>query len=323
MRAIEVTGYGGTEGMELTERDEPSAEAGQLVIEVAAAGINFADIQQRMGIYPGGPEPPFVPGFEVSGEVVRVGDDCDFEVGDRVVGICNIGGYAEYAVADETTVVSIPDGLETVDAAAIPVQFLTAHGCLFDRGGLEAGERVLIHAAAGGVGSAAVQLASAAGAEVFGTASTQEKLDLAADLGCDHPINYEESDFAEEIEDITDGGGVDLVIDGVGGDAFRDSFDILNHFGRIVTFGVASADPASAQTTKLLFSNQDVLGFHLGNTISRDPERALAPLEELLTRVAEGELSVTIGGRYDLESAAEAHKLIESRQSRGKILLEP
>lgn len=323
MRAVEVTEFGGPEGLIPTEKERPTPESGELLIEVTAAGINFADIQQRMGLYPGGPEPPFVPGFEVAGHVTAVGEDCDVEVGDRVAGLSNVGGYAEFTVGDAATVIEIPDDLDTAEAAAVPVQFLTAHGCLFDRGGLEADENVLIHAAAGGVGSAAVQLAASTGATVFGTASTQEKLDHVASLGCDHPINYEESDFAEEIEEITDGAGIDLVIDGVGGDAFRDSLDTLNHFGRIVTMGVASGNPAVAPTTSLLFSNQEVVGFHLGNTIARDPNRALEPLPELFERVTEGDLSVTIGGRYPLEDADQAHEFIESRQSRGKVLLEP
>ena len=323
MRAIEVTEHGDASVLQETERDRPTPESNEVLIEVAAAGINFADIQQRMGIYPGGPSPPFIPGFEVAGTIVETGADSSLEPGTMVASICPGGGYAEYTVAEAGSVFPIPPALSAAEAVAIPVQFLTAHGCLFDRGGLGAGERVLIHAAAGGVGSAAVQLAANADAEVFGTASSEEKLEHARGLGCDHPINYEVQSFADVINDITGGDGIDLIIDGVGGDTFRESLDCLAHFGRIVTMGASTGEPARPNTAKLLVNNQQVIGFHLGNTLARNPERALTPLDELLSSLADGELEVVIGGRVDLDEAGSAHSFIEDRSSRGKIILEP
>jgi len=165
---------------------------------------------QRRGHYPGGPEPPYVPGMEAAGTVDAVGDGVeDVSAGDRVVAMLDTGGYAESTTVDAQLLFPIPEAMSFEEAAGFPVQFLTAHACLFEWGGLEDGESVLIQAAAGGVGTAAVQLASNAGAEVFGTASTAEKLELASDLGCDHPINYTETDFREVIDEETDGEGVD------------------------------------------------------------------------------------------------------------------
>jgi NADPH2:quinone reductase len=209
------------------------------------------------------------------------------------------------------------------EAAGFPVQFLTAHSCLFEWGGLEDGESVLIQAAAGGVGTAAVQLASDMDVEVFGTASTQEKLDLAAELGCDHPINYTEVDFRDVIDEETDGEGVDLVLESVGGDVFDRSMDALSHFGRLVTFGVASGEVASAQNQRLLFENKTVTGFHLGQASVHDPNKVMKAIPELTQKLQSGELEVVLGKEFDLQDAADAHQYIEDRKSSGKIVLKP
>jgi NADPH2:quinone reductase len=215
----------------------------------------------------------------------------------------------------------VPEEMDFETAAGYPVQFLTAHNCLFEWGGLESGERVLIHAAAGGVGSAAVQLADRAGAEVFGTASSAEKLDYAADLGCDHPINYVEDDFAEEIAEITDGEGVDIVLDGVGGETHTKSYDALDHFGRVVAFGVASGEVPEPNVWELLFENHSVIGFHLGQSMNHDPERVLGAVPELSDLLVSGEVEINVGASFPLEDAAAAHQHIEDRQSIGKVVL--
>jgi NADPH2:quinone reductase len=322
MRAIEVTEYGDADVLESVERDVPEPGEGEVRIETRAVGINFADIQQRRGHYPGGPGAPFVPGVEAAGVVDATGDGVDLDEGDRVVAMLNGGGYAEYAVADVNSVFPAA-GLSFEDAAGFPVQFLTAHNCLNEWGGLESDERVLVQAAAGGVGTAAVQLADHAGAEVFGTASSAEKLDLAADLGCDHPINYVEEDFREVVDDVTDGAGVDLVLDGVGGDVFHRSMEALSHFGRLVFYGAASGEMPTAELTDLLMSNKELIGFHLGQASYHDPGRALAPVPELVSLIGSGEIAVQVGATFDLEDAAAAHGHIEDRESTGKVLLEP
>lgn len=310
--------------MELTEKDVPEPGEQEVRIEVEAAGINFADIMQRRGLYPGGPDTPYVPGLEVAGTIDAAGEGVGMSEGDRVVAMLNgAGGYAEYAVADARTLLPVPEGMSFEEAAGFPVQFLTAHSCLFEWGGLEDGESVLIQASAGGVGTAAVQLASDLDVEIFGTASTQEKLDLASELGCDHPINYTEVDFRDVIDEETDGEGVDLVLESVGGDVFDRSMDALAHFGRLVTFGVASGEVASAENQRLLFENKTVTGFHLGQASYHDPNKVMKAIPELTQKLGSGELEVILGKEFALEDAGEAHQYIEDRKSSGKVVLKP
>ncbi|ELY94287.1 NAD(P)H quinone oxidoreductase [Natrialba chahannaoensis JCM 10990] len=323
MQAIEVTAYGDSSQLEVTDADLPEPDAGEVRIEVEATGINFADIMQRRGVYPSGPEPTYVPGMEAAGTIDATGEGVDLDEGDRVVAMLNTGGYAEYATANAQMLFPIPAGMSFAEAAGFPVQFLTAHSCLFEWGGLEKGETVLIQAAAGGVGTAAVQLASNAGAEVFGTASTQEKLDLAADLGCDHPINYTETDFREVIDEETDGEGVDLVLESVGDDVFERSLDAMAHFGRMVTYGVASGVPAEAENRRLLFENKSVSGFHLGQASYHDPSKIMKAVPELTQGLTSGDLEVVLGEEFALEDAADAHHYIEDRKSSGKVVLRP
>lgn len=323
MRTIEVTEYGYSDVLEQRERPIPEPGEGEVRIAVEAAGINYADVVQRQGAYPGGPEPPFVPGMEAAGKIDAVGPGTEHEVGDRVVAMVGNGGYAEYAIADESRLFDVPESVSFAEAAAFPVQFLTAHNCLHEWGGLKEGERVLIHAAAGGVGSAAVQLANDAGAEIFATASTQEKLDLASDLGADHTINYTETSFADEIHDATDGQGVDMVLDGVGGDTFDESLDCLAHFGRVVAYGAASGMPGSVDTATLLFSNHSVIGFHLGQAMARDPARILRGAPTIADIAEHADVGLNVGARFDLEDAADAHDAIQNRETTGKVVLEP
>ncbi|MFB6142042.1 MAG: zinc-binding alcohol dehydrogenase family protein [Halorientalis sp.] len=323
MRVAAVTAFGDSEVLDVQERDRPDPGPGEARIEVRAAGVNFADIMQRRGHYQGGPEPPYVPGMEVAGVVDAVGEGVGRDVGDEVMGFVEEGGYAEYATANAAGLFDLPEGMSFAEGAGFPVQFLTAHNCLFEWGDLTEDERVLIHAAAGGVGTAAVQLASGAGAEVFGTASTEEKLALAERLGCDHPIQYTETDFVEVVNDTTDGDGVDLVLDGIGGETSAESLDALAHFGRMVSFGAASGRPGEVNTADLLFANQTVIGYHLGQAMYRDPGRVFAAVPELTEQLESGALEVVVGHEFDLEEAAEAHQFIEDRKSSGKVVLTP
>jgi NADPH2:quinone reductase len=322
MRAIQVTEFGDTDAMELVEVDRPEPGEGELRIEVRAAGINFADIMQRRGHYHGGPEPPYVAGLEVAGVVDAVGEGVGRSVGDRVVSMVGAAGYAEYAVADARGVLDIPDGMSFEAAAGFPVQFLTAHNCLHEWGELEAGESVLIHAAAGGVGTAAVQIASEAGARVFGTASTAEKPETAVELGCDVPINYVEEEFVDRVHEETDH-GLDLVLDGVGGDTTEESLNALAEFGRMVSYGAASGRPGRPPTDALLFGNKTVIGYHLGRAMARKPLRVMGAVPELTGMLESGTLEVQVGHVFDLDEAAQAHEFIEDRRSSGKVVLVP
>jgi NADPH2:quinone reductase len=339
VNVVRVPEFGDSEVLEVTEREKPDPGPGEVRVAVEAAGVNFADVMQRRGHYPGGPEPTYVPGMEAAGTIDAVGEGVEREVGERVVAITGRGGYADDAIADADSLFGVPESLSLKEAAGFPVQFLTAHSVLHEWGGLKEGdgagtaaepkrasgraERVLVHAAAGGVGTAAVQLASAAGAEVFGTASTDEKLALAERLGCDHPINYEETDFAAEVDSLTDGDGVDLVLDGVGGDTFSRSLDALSHFGRVVAYGAASGEPGRAETTQLLFENKSVIGFHLGQALARNPQRILKAVPELQEMLVGEDLEVIVGETFPLEDAAEAHAAIENRETVGKVVLQP
>jgi len=322
MRAIQVEEYGGRDALSLVGTDAPEPDDGEVRIEVKAAGINFADIMQRRGHYQGGPEAPYVPGLEVAGVVDAVGDGVGRSVGDEVVTMLGGGGYAEYAIADAAGLFDIPDGLGFEEAAGFPVQFLTAHNCLHEWGGLEEGESVLIHAAAGGVGTAAVQIAREAGAEVFGTASTREKLDLAAELGCDHPINYEEEEFVAVVKEHTDY-GADLVLDGIGGETTDRSLDALKQFGRMVVYGAASGRPGKPSTADILFANQRIIGYHLGRATQLKPMTVMGAVPELSEQLGEGKLEVQFDRAFDLEDAADAHEYIEGRESMGKVVLVP
>ena len=322
-RAVEITEFGDAGTMTVREVEPPEPGAGEVRIEVRAAGINFADIMQRRGHYHGGPEPPYRPGMEVAGVIDAVGEGVNRETGEPVVSLVDGGGYAEYAVADARGLLEIPGEMGFEAAAGFPVQWLTAHNCLFEWGDAEAGETVLVHAAAGGVGSAAVQLADEAGAEVIGTASTDEKLAMASDLGMDHGIRYTETDFVDRVDELTDGEGVDLVLDGIGGETTDRSLDALRSFGRMVSFGAASGEPGRPNTADLLFGNKTVIGYHLGRALRRQPMRVMGAVPELTGLLGDGTLEVQVGHTFDLADAAEAHRFIEDRKSSGKVVLVP
>lgn len=322
MKAVQVPAYGEHDVLEVVETDTPEPGEEEVRIEVKAAGINFADIMQRRGHYHGGPEPPYTPGLEVAGIVDETGDGVGREVGERVVAMVDTGGYAEYAIADAAGLLTVPENLSFEEAAGFPVQYLTAQNCLHEWGELEEGERVLVHATAGGVGTAAVQLADEAGAEIFGTASTAEKLERAASLGCDHTINYEEEDFVEVIEEKTDH-GVDLVLDGVGGDTTSRSLDALSYFGRIVVYGAACGEPGRPRTDNILFGNYTVIGYHLGRAMQLKPMKVLGAVPKLQELLEAGEIQVQFDRAFDLDDAQAAHEYVESRQSIGKVVVTP
>jgi NADPH2:quinone reductase len=322
MEAIEVTDFGDRDVLTAAEREAPEPDAGEVRVAIEAIGVNFADVMQRRGNYPGGPQPTYVPGMEAAGTIDAVGEGVDREVGERVVAMTN-EAYAEYTTASVDALFDVPEGMGFEEAAGFPVQFLTAHNTLFEWGGLTEGESVLIHAAAGGVGTAATQLASRIGAETFGTASTEAKLDLAAELGLDHTIQYTETDFAEAVNEATDGEGVDLVLDGVGGGTTQKSLSCLTDFGRMTVYGAASGEPGRPDTGTLLFNNHTVIGYHLGQAIERVPGRVLGAVPNLTGALTSGDLEVIVGETFPLAEAEAVHAHIEERESSGKVVLVP
>jgi NADPH2:quinone reductase len=322
MRAVIVPEYGSSDVCETAEVDPPRIGRDEVLIDVRAAGLNFADIVQRRGEYPGTEAPPYIPGREAAGVVAEVGEEVEREVGERVVAFVPGGAFAERVAAPESALFDVPESMSFEEAAGFPIQFLTAYHVLHTCGGIDSAETCLVHAAAGGVGTATLQLAERSGVEIFATASTARKRDLAASLGADHTIDYTEASVADVIDEHTGGRGVDLVLDGVGGDVFHESLDALAPFGRLVAYGFASGDIASVDTGRLLFENDWVVGFHLGNALETDRERILEAVPELSAALADGDIEVIIGERFPLEEASEAMNSIESRRSTGKVVLE-
>jgi NADPH2:quinone reductase len=323
MRAIEVAAFGGPEVLEVVDRPEPVAGPGQVLIDVEAIGVNYADVMMRRGLYVGGPSPRFVPGLEVAGRVAAVGEGVEgLGPGQPVMATVSGGGYAERVVAHAAAVMSRPEQFGPDEGAAFPVNFFTADLSLHYAGHLREGQSVLIHAAAGGVGTAAVQLAKRAGARVFATASSREKLERVRALGADELIEYTSEDFLAIVKERTGGRGVDLVLETVGGDVFDKSIKALAPLGRLVIIGVASADVRSVPSLELLFRNLTVVGLHLG-LLSQTASIIGPSIERLFGLVAAGAIKPEIGHVLPLEQGARAHELLGDRANYGKVILKP
>lgn len=322
MKIVRIHEFGGPEVLKIEEVADSKVAQGEVLIEMEAAGVNYADVMMRIGMYPIDGL-PITPGFEVAGRVVRAADTVtEFKPGDRVVAMLNAGGYAERVVASATRVFSVPESLSAVQAAALPVNYLTALHMLREFGRLTPGESVVIHAAASGVGTAAVQLAKLFGGRVFATASAEDKLRLAArELGADETINYTTQDFAEIVKAKTGGRGGDLILECVGGDVFDKSIQCLAPLGRLITYGMAGGVPATVMTPLLLFNNLSVIGFHLGRYYQTRPNRE--PMQEILRLVAAGRIRPIINTTFPLAEVAKAHDHLTQRQTRGKVLLVP
>ncbi|GAB3035621.1 zinc-binding dehydrogenase [Natronobiforma cellulositropha] len=325
MRCVVATEYGDPSVLSLTERPPADLAPDAVRVDVAGAGVNFADIEKRRGRYHGGPEPPFVPGMEVSGTVLEVGEAVDsHSPGDEVACILpDDGGYAETVVARAPFVFDAPPGVGLVEAGGTLIQCLTAHNVLHEWGGVAPDHTVVVTAAAGGVGSIAVQLASAAGATVVAAASTQEKLEFASAHGAAHLVNYEETTLSSALETITDGAGADLLLDGVGGRVFSDGLRALAPGGVAVSFGVSSGDVPTVATPRLLYANTSVVGYHLIRALESIPERVLAAREPLYDLLESGDLTVTVAETHDLADAPAVHAGIEARETRGRTVLVP
>ncbi|MGI8574546.1 MAG: quinone oxidoreductase family protein [Egibacteraceae bacterium] len=319
MRAVQVFEPGGPDALQVEEIDEPRPGSDQLAVRVGAAGVNFIDIYQRTGKYP--LELPAVLGLEGAGEVTAVGDQVDgFEPGDRVAWSGELGSYAEHHVLPAERAVRVPDGVETATAAAVMLQGMTAHYLASSTFPLQEGHTALVHAGAGGVGHLLIQIAKRRGARVITTVSTEEKAELARSGGADEVIRYTETDFSEAVAELTDG-GVDVVYDSVGADTFQRSLNCLRPRGYLVLFGASSGpvdelDPQVLNQKGSLFLTRPSL-FHY--VAERDELTWRAG--ELFDWIAASELEVRIDRTWPLADAAEAHRYLEGRQSKGKLLL--
>jgi NADPH2:quinone reductase len=324
MKMVQFTEYGGPEVLQVIEVDRPVPTGRRVLIKVEAIGVNYADTARREGNYVVPTPLPFVPGTEIAGVVCEVGEEAStVRVGERVVALIESGGYAEYASVDERAVIPLPDGLDVQKAVALPVQGLSAYHILKTMGRLERGETVLVHAAAGGVGTLAVQLAKLFGAgKVIATASTEEKRKLAIQLGADVAVDYTKENWKDEVMRATDGKGVDVALEMAGGDIFHQTLECLAPFGRLVVYGVASGQFARMNPARLMGKNLSVIGFFLPQ-IMRKQTLYQQSLRELLAYVQTGKLTLTIGGVYPLEQAADVHRLLQSRKTHGKLILVP
>jgi NADPH2:quinone reductase len=321
MKAVRIHETGGPEVMHLEELETPMPKDGEILIKVAAAGINYADLAQRAGAYLTRTRTPMILGVEVAGTVAALGPGVRSPTeGTRVVATCQ-GGYAEYAIAQANMVIPIPPGIDFVHAAALPVQGITAYQLLQESARLQPGESVLVHAAAGGVGTLAVQLAKLMGAgTVIGTASNADKLDLIRRLGADAAINYTEQNWVEQVKNATGDKGVDIILEMVGGRIAEQNLQCLAPFGRIVVYGAASGQIAQFSGIQLMYKNQAIIGYWLASQLRR-PERIAQAVMELMQYVANGKLEVVVGQTFPLAEAAEAHQAIAERKTKGKVVL--
>ncbi|MFB6465378.1 zinc-binding alcohol dehydrogenase family protein [Cytobacillus sp. Hz8] len=324
MKAFQFTEYGGPEVLKQTELEKPLPRGHEVLIEIHAIGVNYADTARREGQYVVPTPLPFIPGAEIAGIIVEIGDQVStVQPGQKVVTLIESGGYAEYALADERSLIPLPENLDFQMAAALPLQGLSAYHVLKTMGRLEKGESVLVSAAAGGVGSLAVQLAKIFGAgQIIATASTDEKLSFAKDMGADVLINYTKDGWEKEVREATGGKGVHVALEMAGGEIFHQTLKCLAPFGRLVIFGNASGVQIPLYPTSLMARNQSVIGFFLPQ-IMRHPQILQPSLEELFSLLAESKLKLTIGGVYPLDDAARVHELLQSRKTIGKIILTP
>jgi NADPH:quinone reductase-like Zn-dependent oxidoreductase len=332
MRAVEIAKHGGPEVLRVIERPDPPLGAGEVRIEVAAAGINFADVMARMGIYPDAPKVPCVVGYEVAGTVLEVGEGVeDPGPGQRVLAGTKFGGYASQVVVPAADVVALPERLTFEQGAAIPVNYTTAWAGLVGYGNLQPGERVLIHSAGGGVGIAATQIAKRCGAEVYGTASPG-KHERISELGVDHPLDYTRAGWERGLPQF------DLIMDAIGGKSLRRSYSMVRAGGRVVAFGLSAAVSGERRNLvsglgavlrmprfsliKQISESKAVIGL---NMLSLWKDRGtltpwIEPLGELL---ADGTIQPVVAGAFPFEQAGDAHRMITERRNVGKVVLTP
>ncbi len=338
MREIVISKAGLPEVLTIREASEPAPGPGEVRIRVRASGVNFADIMARMGLYPDAPPIPCVVGYEVAGEIDALGEGVQgIELGEPVLALTRFCGYSEAVVVPAEQIAAIPEGLSFEKAAAIPVNYLTAWLMLVRLGALRKGDRVLVHAAAGGVGQAALQICLAHGAEVIGTASAGKHERLRS-LGVAHCIDYRNDDFEVAVARITEGRGVDIVLDAVGGKSLRKSYRCLAPMGRLFAFGASSLAPATRRkivpairgflsmprfgAVEMMDDNRGVFGVNLGH-LWEQRSVLQAMLGEVLEGVSAGHYDPVVDRTFPFAEAAAAHAYIQARKNFGKIILVP
>ncbi|HPF47720.1 MAG: NAD(P)H-quinone oxidoreductase [Alphaproteobacteria bacterium] len=323
MKVINIKKFGGPEMLEISARERPEPSADQILIKVAAAGINRPDIVQRKGHYPPPPGASDIPGLECAGVIVEIGQNVmNWKVGDKVCALLTGGGYAEYALAHQGCVLPVPNGYSLEQAAALPETYFTVWSNLFDRAKLKAGETVLIHGGTSGIGTTAIQMAKISGATVITTSGTDEKCDICKSIGADHAINYKTQDFCQETIKLTDGKGADVILDMVAGDYVAKNISALNEDGRTVIIAVQGGIKADINVLPIMTKRLTVTGSTL-RPRDNDFKSAIAKsLKENIWPLLEtGKIAPIIDKIFPLEQAAEAHRYLESGDHTGKIIL--
>jgi NADPH:quinone reductase len=322
MKAAVIYENGGPGVLRYEDVPDPDCPDGSVVVDAEAISIEGGDLLHRAGSAL--PAVPHVVGYLSAGTISEVGAGLEGRaVGDRVVALNAAGSHAARRAVPAATTWQVPDALDTARAACVPVAFGTAYECLFTAGGLTEGNTVLVHAGAGGVGMAAIQLAKRAGATVISTASSDEKLERLKALGLDHGINYATDSFVERTNELTEGRGVDVVIDSIGGQNLVDSVAVLAYRGTLVSVGVAGRSGSAIEARSLWARNNTLRGVFLGGAILPEYARIHPMISDMLERVASGELHVEIDRSYPLADAAAAHEYLESRKAFGRVILTP
>jgi NADPH2:quinone reductase len=323
MAAVEITEPGPPDVLSVARRPVPTPASGEVLIEVAAAGVNRPDCLQRLGLYPPPPDASDLPGLEVAGTVVAVADTVESpRVGDAVCALVSGGGYAEFCVAPAVQCLPIPRGFDFIQAAALPETFFTVWTNVFERGRLTAGESILIHGGASGIGTTAIQMARSFGARVFTTVGNPEKRRLCEQLGAERAIEYRREQFLDVIKELTDGRGVDLILDIVGAKYLGDNIKSLNTDGRLVIIGSLGGREAELNLGRILFKRLTVTGSTLRARSTADKGKiASALLENIWPKLESGEIAPVIQSTYPLAEAAKAHAFMEANQSMGKLIL--
>lgn len=318
MRAVQVTRLDGPDAVALADVPEPQP-AGEVLIDVHAAGVTFPDVLLTRGEYQIKPDLPFSPGSEVAGVVRSAPDGAGVSAGDRVVGFPGVGGFRDVVGVDSERVFPLPEGVSFETGAGIPMNYLTAHFALRRRGQLATAETVLVHGAAGGVGTATVQLARALGAHVIAVVSDDAKGETARRAGAHEVVTSD--GFRDAVKGLTEGRGVDIVVDPVGGDRFTDSLRCLSPEGRLLVIGFTAGEIPTVKVNRLLLNNIDVRGVGWGAFALSKPGFAQQQWGELLPHIRSGAIDPPIGGSYPVEQAADAIKALDERRATGKVLI--
>jgi NADPH2:quinone reductase len=323
MTAIEIREPGPPNVLTPVRRTVPVPGADEVLIQVAAAGVNRPDCLQRLGLYPPPPGASDLPGLEVAGTVIAAGNSVsNIAVGDRVCALLAGGGYAQFCTAPAVQCLPVPENLDLIQAAALPETFFTVWSNLFDRGALKAGERVLVHGGASGIGTTAIQLAHAFGCRVYATVGSDEKRSLAETLGAKRAVNYREENFHDVIKAATDGQGVDIILDIVGGTHFEANTRLLAADGRLIIIGILGGGKAEINLGRVLTKRLTVTGSTLRNRSAGFKGRIAAALHaKVWPWLENGDIAPVIQTSLPLEEAARAHELLEANQAMGKIVL--